>query len=263
MCVLLQSVACCFSQAMLDSLAKSLRDFSQSDFETSAIATLEQDLFYLREQIKLALEQGLSGRSPLMSEASSFLRKIAQRRSQEMAKAAQGATVVRERKKAVTAEISQSYAAYRSLLKKIEQLRNDMKNLQTQAQLKPKERKELLGRASNLELSTAALRLRVGEFYAKIRNKRSQLAKLSLALTSVLKSETADMCRRFEASVKIQRAWRVHRAVGKVFPWLLRLNGQFELRQRFLFQYINTLLGDSSQIRSCKYVTLHCMKRCV
>ena len=143
---------------------------------------------------------------------------------------------------------------YKRLLAQIKDQRTEMKHLQTQAQLQPKQRAALLAQAQAIEESTASLRLQVGEAYAAIRQKRLKLSQLSLALTSARKAQTADLCRRFEAAVKIQRSWRMHQQVGGFIPWLFRLNGQFELRQQFLFQYINTLFSDSSQIRHCRCV---------
>lgn len=143
---------------------------------------------------------------------------------------------------------------YKRLLAQIKDQRTEMKQVQTQAQLQPKQRAALLAQAQALEESTASLRLQVGEAYAAIRQKRLKLSRLSLALTSARKAQTADLCRRFEAAVKIQRSWRLHQKVGGFIPWLFRLNGQFELRQQFLFQYINTLFSDSSQIRHCRFV---------
>ena len=117
---------------MLAEVDQRLQDFSNADFEASALATLEQDLFYLRELLRVAMGFGLDGRSSLVKETSAFVGKLAQRRAAEMAKVTVGAAAMEKRKREVTREISQAYVSYKRLLASIEKQRADMKQLQTQ-----------------------------------------------------------------------------------------------------------------------------------
>jgi hypothetical protein len=55
------------------------------------------------------------------------------------------------------------YVIYKQLLSQLQAQRAEMKQLQTQAQLKPKQRAEHLEKAAALETSSTVLRLQVGE----------------------------------------------------------------------------------------------------
>lgn len=80
---------------------------------TYIVASLEHELFYLRDLIKVTLARGLRGKSNLAKESLLFVKKLAMIREREIAKLSSAEIMVNEARKNLTTSISKSYAAYR------------------------------------------------------------------------------------------------------------------------------------------------------